>query len=293
MPTLVRRPTCTRVSWRDFAADNVPVFDLINVAEIHNQTFDPNNTLTADQLLQLRTLADTHEFNLAYNASSTIRAIAGMQLAAEVVQFLNGTITGAGKSKVGIQFGAYGTFQSFFGLANLTAKNPMFYGIPDYASTMTFELFTTASATPFPSASALNVRFLWHNGTTSDSSTPQPFSLFNSTSDSMPWTDFMANMASISVGDTRSWCNVCGNTTGACAAYQTSASTAGSSSLSSTTGRGGGLSLADAGVIGAFTTIGVMLLAAGILFASGFRLVSRHRAVGSPAASISEGNVKA
>lgn len=277
----------------DFKLITLPVFDLINVAEIHNQTFDPNNTLTADQLLQLRTLADTHEFNLAYNASSTIRAIAGMQLAAEVVQFLNDTINGAGKSKIGIQFGAYGTFQSFFGLANLTAKNPMFYGIPDYASTMTFELFTTGPATPFPNASALNVRFLWHNGTTSDSSTPQPFSLFKSTADSMPWNDFEANMASIAVGDTRSWCNVCGNTTGACAAYQTSASTVGNSSPSSTTGRSAGLSLTDAGVIGAFTTIGVMLLAAGILFASGFRLVSRSRVVESPAASVSGRDVKA
>lgn len=275
------------------------IYDLINVAEIHNATFDPNNTLTADQLFQLRTLADTHEFNLAYNASNNVRAIAGMQLAAEIVQFLNGTITGAGKSKIGIQFGAYGTFQSFFGLANLTAKDPQFYGIPDYASSMTFELFTTGAATPFPDASALNVRFLWHNGTTSDISTPAPFPLFNATSNSMPWNEFVAHMAPISVGDTQTWCNVCGNTTGSCAAYQKSASSSSNSttsaagSSSSASASSNGLSLTDAGVIGAFTTVGVMLVAVAILFASGFRLVSKSALADSHVTSVSGGSPKA
>ena len=70
-----------------------PVFDLINVAEIHNATINSSDVLTSDVLFQIRTLADTHEWNLAFNASDNARAIAGKVLAAEIVEFLNNTIT--------------------------------------------------------------------------------------------------------------------------------------------------------------------------------------------------------
>lgn len=42
------------------------VYDYLSVAEIHNATISSMDLVTNDTLLQLRTLADTHEFNLAY-----------------------------------------------------------------------------------------------------------------------------------------------------------------------------------------------------------------------------------
>jgi len=49
------------------------VYDLIHVAEIHNSTIPSSVVLTNDTLHQLQTLADQHEFSLAYNASEPIR----------------------------------------------------------------------------------------------------------------------------------------------------------------------------------------------------------------------------
>lgn len=49
------------------------VYDIIHVAEIHNKTIPSSNLLTNNTLRQLQTLADQHEFSLAYNASEPIR----------------------------------------------------------------------------------------------------------------------------------------------------------------------------------------------------------------------------
>ena len=270
------------------------VFDLINVAEIHNATIPSSQLITNATLLQIRTLADIHEFNLAYNASDPIRAITGSTMAAQIVQALNLTITGKGANKINIQFGAYGGFQSFFGLANLTQLNPDFYGIPDYASTMTFELVTNASVTPFPSAIDISVRFLFHNATTSNESTPVAYPLFGQSQTVLPWTDFVTEMNKFAIGSQSQWCQACGNSTGACAASVTSGSGSNSSTSSSspsTTSSSGGVSKAVAGVIGAMVTLAVILgLEALIMLVSGLRLVSKKRLGGQGGAGTVNGN---
>ena len=50
------------------------VWDLIQVSLIHNATIQSSNLLTPANLLQLETLSDHHEFNLAYNATDPVRA---------------------------------------------------------------------------------------------------------------------------------------------------------------------------------------------------------------------------
>lgn len=257
------------------------VFDLINVAEIHNQTINSSDLLTPETLFQIRTLADTHEWGLAYNASDDARAIAGKTLAAEIVQFLNGTITGKGKQKIGVQFGAYGTFASFFGLADLPSVNTDFRGVSDYASAMTFELFTNSSvqvsSTSYPTADELYVRFLFHNGTTNSTSEPVAYPLFGTESTTISWNDFADNMNKFSVGSTEQWCTACGNTTGTCAAYAPNGASS-SSSSSEKSGNGNGLSPVVNGVIGAMVTLAVVLgLEALILAVAGLRVVSKKR----------------
>ena len=189
------------------------------------------------------------------------------------------TITSAGKtSKLTIQLGAYASFQSFFGLANLTAASEDFYGVPDYASSMTFELFTTAPPEPFPAIEDLKMRFLFHNGTTSNTSAPMSYPLFGSQNMETSWTDFVDGMNKFAVGDQEQWCRTCGNSTGVCAF------TSATSSSSSSNGRDGtgGISRPVAGVIGAMVTLVFILgVEAAVLLLVGLRIVKRKRSVGA------------
>lgn len=264
------------------------VFDLINVAEIHNATINSSDLLTPETLSQLRTLANAHEWGLAYNASSPtdMRSIAGKTLAAQIVQFLNTTIpnnNGKGKSKIGIQFGAYATFASFFGLANLSLVDEDFMGIVDYASAMTFELFTNSSSTSSTSSLGekekeeedLYIRFLFHNGTSSSTSEPTIYPLFGTQQETLTWKEFTAQMERFAIGTTEEWCLACGNSTGSCAGYSSSSS---SSSSGNGNGNGNGLSPAVNGVIGAMVTLAVILgLEALILGLGGLRIVSKKK----------------
>jgi hypothetical protein len=266
------------------------IFDLLNVASIHNSSddFPSSGLLTPDTFFQLRTLADQHEFNLAYNQSEPIRAMTGAVIASQVLQALNGTITGKGSNKLNVQFGAYAGMFSFFGLAGLLSVNPDFYGVPDYASTLTWELVTnaTVSSTSFPSTDEISVRFLFHNGTTSNISEPTVYPLFGQSETVLAWDDFVTGINKFAVGGQAQWCNLCGNSTGVCAP---SALGSGSSSgtTSSSNSSGGGISKAVAGVIGAMVTLAVILGAEIlIMLVAGLRLVNKKRlARESPAGS--------
>lgn len=252
----------------------------------------------------MRTLADTHEWSLAYNesesAADNVRAVSAMVLAGEIVDFLNETITGAGKQKIGIQFGAYATFASFFGLAQLQNVDPDFRGVADYASSMAFELFTnssvTVSADDYPSADEIYVRFLFSNGTATNESEPIAYPLFGSGQEVIGWNDFTAGMDEFAIRSDEKWCNVCGNTEGSCAAYSSDSSSNGddsSASASSKSDSGNGLSPAVNGVIGAMVTLAVVLgLEALILLVGGFRIVSKKRLASAAAVPVSAGEVK-
>ena len=248
------------------------VFDTIHVAEIHNSSIPNSKVLTNSTLHQLSTLADAHEWGLAYNASDNIRAISGMQLAGEVLSYLNNTISTSGSKKLGIQFGAYATFMSFFGLADLPRASVDFTGIVDYASSMSFELFTTVDASNgFPAEKDLQVRFLFHNGTASNTSEPAVYPLFGGNATALSWTDFQNKMSEFAVSSTQEWCTKCGNTAGSCAAFASNSDAPATQSVARHS-----MSPAVGGVIGAFVTLAVVLgsLAAFMLL-GGFRLVSK------------------
>ncbi|PQE11621.1 histidine acid phosphatase protein [Rutstroemia sp. NJR-2017a WRK4] len=279
----------TFTSGQDTFKNAYSIFDYIHVSTIHNSSIPSDDLLTNETLFQLQTLADNHEFNLAYNASQPIRAIAGSTLAAQILQQLNTTITGKSKAPLSIQFGAYASFLSFFGLSGLSTLSPNFTGIVDYASSMAFELLTTApvSNTSYPSVSDISVRFYFANGTASQN----PFTaypLFGQTNVTIPYTTFVDKMNAFAVGDQADWCNVCGNSTGVCA-DSTASSSSGSSSGSDPSGSGsgsGGMSKAVAGVIGAMVTLAVILgLEALALVAGGLRVVSKKRLAGAGAAA--------
>jgi hypothetical protein len=266
------------------------IWDFLNVASIHNSSSDYPSAEIREQLFLL---ANIEQYNLAYNSSEPIRAVAGSTLAGEMLQGLNKTITSKGKSKLNIQFGSYGTFLSYFGLAQLPAASANFTGIPDYASSMAWELITNSTSDEFPSASEISVRFIFHNGTiSSTSTTPAEYPLYGQSSTTIPWSDFVTLTEKIAITNDEQWCKACGNTDGACAAYAVSSSGSGSSSAGSDSE--GGMSRPVAGVIGAMVTLAVVLgLEAIFLLFGGFRITKKRNAVSEVETTSVEGAKKA
>ncbi|KAH4036620.1 hypothetical protein HBI24_090240 [Parastagonospora nodorum] len=249
------------------------VYDILNVASIHNTSspsMPSNSTLNT-----LRTLADAHEWHLAFNASDPMRAVAGMQLAGEILSHMNGIISSQGARKLGVQFGAYATFMSFFGLTDLPSASRNFTGIVDYASSLVLEMFTEKDVGEgFPSEQDLQIRFLFHNGTASNVSEPSVYPLFGGANEALMWTDFQSKMRDFAIGSTQQWCEKCGNETGGCAAFAVKTESA-------AMGGKGGLSPAVGGVIGAIVTLAVVLgTLAGVMLVGGFTLVSKKRVKG-------------
>lgn len=249
------------------------------MAIIHNATIPSDELLDNDTVLQIQALANIHELNLAYNESDPIRAINGKTLAADIVAGLNSTITSQGKkAKISAQFNAYSFFLSFFGLAQLPKANPDFNGIPDYASTMAFELFTKSAPDPFPKSDDLYVRFLFHNGTSNSTNEPKLYPLFGQSETELPWNMFVDEMGKFSVPWGPQWCEACGNTKGICDTEPAPASTSSSTENSPSSSGSGGVSKAVAGVIGAMVTLAVLLgIAALVILVGGMRLVSKKR----------------
>ncbi|PKX96465.1 histidine phosphatase family protein [Aspergillus novofumigatus IBT 16806] len=265
------------------------IWDFLNVASIHNSSSDYPSAEIREKLFLL---ANVEQYNLAYNASEPIRAVAGSTLAGEMLQGLNETITSKGKSKLNIQFGSYGTFLSYFGLAQLPAATVNFTGIPDYASSMAWELVTNSTSDEFPSASEISVRFIFHNGTISSSSAPAEYPLHGQSSATIPWSDFVAQTEKIAITNDEQWCKACGNTDGACAAYTVS-STGSDSSTAGSKSSEGGLSRPVAGVIGAMVTLAVILgLEAVFLLFGGFRITKKRNAVSEVETTTVEGAKK-
>ena len=242
--------------------DAFTVYDLLNVANIHNASV----SVPSDQLNQLRYYSDASEFARNYNKTIPARAIGGMTLLGGLLQQLNTTVATKGQQKLALFFGSYATFFAFFGLTNLTDVSPDFKGCPQYASSFSLELYTEANMTTFPSnTDDLRVRFLFKNGT---DGTLTQFPLFDLNQDSLSWKDFNTQASTRAIQTAGDWCARCQTTAGFCSqrgiapdstfASSTKTNTAASCDSKSKSK----LTLAQAGVIGAMVTLGVVALAA-------------------------------
>jgi prostatic aicd phosphatase len=247
------------------------IFDLINVATIHNKTVTAN--VTSDQLFQLRTLADSAEYNNNFNASQSNRNIGGRALAGLIYMQLNQTLSSKGGLKFSVFTPSYNNILSLFGLTKLTAASSDFYGLAPYASTLAFELFTPTTMSSFPTnLDDLSVRAVFRNGSNGAGAPLVTFPLFGSTSTSMSWKDFSAEMLKFSITSTGQWCNLCNSTATFCSTYMTSTAVAAatntaaaSTSAAAASASEGGMSNIVAGVIGAMVTLAGFLIA-GLLF---------------------------
>ncbi|KAK8126274.1 histidine acid phosphatase [Apiospora kogelbergensis] len=243
------------------------IFDLINVARIHNKTIPSSDLLTPETVAEVQNLANIHEWNLAFNETEPIRAIAGSVLAGQILQQLQSVVDGKSKSPLGVS-------------SDFTA-------IVDYASSMAFELVTNSTTSP-ASKDDVSVRFLFSNGTAGAAgNVPVTYPLFGRTQALTPWSVFVDEMNKFAIGDTKSWCTACGNSTGQCAPYASGSSNDGDATTSSKSGKdSNGISTAVAGVIGALVTLVVVLGIEGLVYAlAGLRLVRKSTLTGKVEAS--------
>ncbi|ETN47262.1 uncharacterized protein HMPREF1541_01454 [Cyphellophora europaea CBS 101466] len=91
--------------------------------------------------------------------------------------------------------GSYDTFLSFFGFVNPTAASANFMGLPNYAASMAFELFTE-ERTFIPDQ--LMVRFLFRNGIDGDQNLAA-FPLFGNSELDMPYSQFVEELGAHSI----------------------------------------------------------------------------------------------
>ncbi|KAF4629476.1 hypothetical protein G7Y89_g8666 [Cudoniella acicularis] len=265
----------TFTSATDIYKNAYAVWDLIQVSLIHNKTIQSSELLTPSTITQLQTLADHHEFALAYNASSPVRAISGMSLAGMILQQLNGTLTSTGPL-LSIQFGEYASFLSFFGLASLPSVSANFTGIVDFASSMAFELVTnaTVSGTTYPALSDISVRFMFSNGSAADAPF-MPYPLFGQSSLEVPWNTFVNEMNNFAVTNQTAFCQLCGSASDGCSTTSTVATPSPTPTAATSVG-GSGMSAAIGGVIGAMVTLAVILgVEAVVLLIGGLKVVKK------------------
>ena len=195
--------------------------------------------------------------------------MAGSVIGGQVVEALQDIVDAKASAPLfNAQFAAYGTFMSFFGLADLPKAGDDFYGICNYASSMAFELLTT-SGDAKPKADDINVRFLFANGT-ADADLLKPFPLFGQKETTLSWNDFKSGMGAFSIQGKDAWRKVCGNESTA------------------DVGSDGGMSRPVAGVVGACVTLGVVLLVLAALGLCGMRMVRKPTAKAIHAAKMEE-----
>ncbi|KAF3039993.1 hypothetical protein E8E11_006628 [Didymella keratinophila] len=197
-------------------ANAYDIFDLLNVASIHNATH--NGTVSSDDLSQLRTLADEWESHMAYDTADSARSIGGQTFAGGVLEQLDQIVTTKGKLKFALLAGSYDTFLAFFGLSKLIAVSDNFSGLPDYASTMAFEVFTPDDVIAFPSVADLRVRFMFRNGST-EGEAPTVYPLFGGQEQSLPYNDFVSKMKEFAITSPEQWCSTCRSDALFCQAY--------------------------------------------------------------------------
>jgi prostatic aicd phosphatase len=244
------------------------IFDYLNVGYIHNNTIYAN--LSSDDLFQLRTLADSQELGLVYNVSSPNVSIGGKTLSAAILSQLNKTVSGTDTNlKITYFAASYSVFQAFFGLSGLLEASADFYGLPDYASTMSFELRRPVNSSDF------YVRYGFRNGSSQNAELiTYPLWGARPIDADIPWADFVESMEKQSVSTQGDWCNLCMSNLTFCAAYGDSGAT---QTIANSNVGLSGLSLVGAGAIGAGVTIAVLMAIEGVAFAAWF-LYRRTRA---------------
>lgn len=239
------------------------IYDYLNYGSIHNISF--SNDLSREDLTRAKSLADSFVWAMFGNTSAPntsgddhLRGVAGRTLAYSIVQALGANIESSGLfNKMTLLFGGFEPIVSFASLAGLASEqNPQFFGIPDYGSSMVFELYSLSEndSTAYPSISDLNIRFFFQNGT-SDSSELVAYPLFGNgpSGISMKLNEFTAAMRKFMIRGGGDWCKTCASFSIFCPAFAAGGSDQGAGTGNNRSRKG--LSPVVAGVVGAIVTL--------------------------------------
>lgn len=277
------------------------IYNFMSYGFIYNSTF--MQKIDPQILYHLKTLADSYEWAMNGNVSLDNPALTvyGKALANKITECLTINYDTAGaENKFTLLVSSYESFLGFFGHAGLSDYSDDFKGLPNYAATMIFELFSDADnpSGGYPSESVLRVRFLFRNGT-DDSGPLLQFPIFGMTD--MGLLEFQEKINEFAVKDTAQWCELCSSHVSFCSENETNVGDVGGSETNagdvggSETNSGEGdiptdistgresrshsLSPAIAGVIGAICVIVAVLLGLGVaMLLFGLRFVRTRRA---------------
>ena len=202
-----------------------------------------------------------------YNSSLPDRSIGGASLLGGILRQIASVVDDQAATKFSLMTGSYDTFLAFFGIMGLPAENANFTGLPNYASTMAFELYSEADNATFPEDANVNdellIRFLFRNGTDASADlTAYPLAGLDAAADgSMTYGTFRNGLEGQAVPSVEAWCQRCGSLADFCVSAnatleQEGASTSQDAKVSS----GSGLSAAAGGGIGAGVTLAVVAI---------------------------------
>ncbi|KAJ3042242.1 hypothetical protein HK097_002085 [Rhizophlyctis rosea] len=223
------------------------VFDYLNVQRSYNSSFQDLTSSQWSELTDMVNYLEYQKFKPGYAAANFIN---------EVVTQLQGAAVPGSAQKFTYYSGHYTTFTNFFGLTGLSTTNTSLQAIPDYGSTLIFELLAT------PGSNDRFVRFSYRNGYAA----PVAFPIANLPVIA-PLADFVKTMDQWSKSGLKGWCDICGNTVNR--GCETLNLKSGDDVGAAEAKNEGGVTPVVGGVIGA--VVGVLvtgLVAAGILFAS-------------------------
>ena len=242
------------------------IFDYLSYGYLHNATI--KEKLSDQDLARVHGLADqwVHAVNGNNSVTTSIQTIAGQTLAAEVMALLINNIDNRGTDgKLNLLFGSMEPMIAFAALAQLPKANTDFYGMPDYGSSMVFELYTDGhnATAGYPNSDDLLIRFLFRNGTDS-SSALNTYPLFgHGDTQTLSFNEFVVSLQNVALNTIGDWCSACQSNIIFCAAFIGLEFTGYSGSASSSTPTKKAMRPVVAGVIGAV----VALALAGIIFA--------------------------
>ena len=229
------------------------IYDYLNYQAKHNSSVaaminepEQGSGTNETDLDRLRFFADMQQFALLGNKTArnnfttpstglpsgvegSISTIGGNLLLDKVLTQLQNAIETRGEYfKFSLLVADFEPLISFFALAGLSDLNTnKFRGIPDFASTAVFELFTFTSSSEFPaSTDDLWVRFYFRNGTEQqdDQILYQSYPLFSHgpSETDLRWRDFQSEASALAMSHVGDWCEACGAVSVFCPAFNTS-----------------------------------------------------------------------
>ena len=277
-------------SWNLSYSHAYEIWDYLYFQYLH----DPSSSLTSDTLAQARYLADSWAWSLYGNYSADIRTMGGQTLIAFVLDmFANSIYTLGGEYKLTNLFTSYEPMVSLFSVLGLDNLSDTFRGLPNLASSISFELYTNNSVSIpdpvpsnwYPNQDDLFVRFLFRNGTTTTTGLSAgglnvwPIFGNNQNQESMPFKQWASAVENVMMLDVGNWCTACQATSVFCAAA-TNGTIGILSPVSTDSSSSHQVSPVIAGVIGALVALavaGILFLLTMLIFGVRFRRVKPRR----------------